>query len=120
MWWAARRGVAPFCDAPGATMKPGRHGPPPGRPEDMPLHLADKLCSELKLEEKLREPIRTIFREGFASSEPLRQKMGEEMKAHFSRQNEKIRALLTPEQITRFDALLAGWEKHRHDGPPPR
>jgi hypothetical protein len=122
VWLAARRGLGPFGDL-HAPRSPGRppDGPPPGRPEDMPVRLADKLSDELSLEPALRESVRQIFRDGFAESEPVRRRMGEEMKAHFSRQNDKIRALLTPEQQARFEELLAGWERHhRSGGPPPR
>jgi len=88
----------------------------------MAAKMADKLCDDLKVDAPLRESIRQIFRDGMAETEPLRQKMGEEMKAHFKRQNDRIRALLTDEQKTRFDALLETWEKeHGKERPlPPR
>lgn len=114
--WFAVPGKAPRF--PGGKHDPP-HGFPPGRPEDMPQHLADKLCEELGLEEALREPVRRIFREGFVESEPIRQRAGEEMKAVFDRQNQKLAALLTPEQQERFARLKAQWDKKRGPEPPP-
>jgi hypothetical protein len=115
VWVGARRGVAPFPH--GFHDHDRRGGPrPEGLPEDMPVRIADKLWMDLALDESLREPIRQIFREGFAETEPIRRRSGEEMKAVFTRQNDRVRALLTPEQQTRFDALMAEWDKRR--GPP--
>jgi hypothetical protein len=117
VWLGARRGVPAF------PAGPHRHGPggdrPRERPEDMPVRIADRLWKDLDLEEKLREPIRQIFRDGFAETEPIRKHCGEEMKAVFARQNDRVKALLTPEQQTRFDALIAEWDKH-HGSPGHR
>jgi uncharacterized NAD(P)/FAD-binding protein YdhS len=117
--------------APSAGRWPGTHhadrhgpGPPPphrnGPAEDMPVRLADKLSDELQADPALRESIRQVFREEFAATEPLRQRIGEEMKSHFTRQNARLRALLTLEQQLRFDSLVQEWEtQHRHRPPPP-
>jgi hypothetical protein len=119
---AARLGLGPYhvradCPPhPGAGQQPA---PPGAPPEDMPVRLADKLCAELQLGPELKEPVREIFREGHAEAQPLRQRTDEAFKAIFSRQNDKIRALLTPDQRERFNTLLAGWERRHPPGPPP-
>lgn len=107
-----------FAMQPGSTVPSAKTHPPPPKPEEMPVWMADKMCDALKVESNLREQIRQIFRDGFTESEPMRKRMGEEMKEHIARQNVKIRALLDPETATRFDALLAEWEKKFSPGPP--
>ncbi len=107
-----------FAMQSGSTVPSAKPHPPP--PEDMPVWMADKMCDALKVESELREQIRQVFRDGFVESEPMRKRMGEEMKEHIARQNDKIRALLNPETAARFDALLAEWEKKFSAGPPPK
>lgn len=117
-WVAAHRG---FSHGPPSSRRP--HGPPHGgpprdRPDEMAAKMADKLCDDLQVDDTQRASIRQIFREGLDESEPLRQKMGEEMKAHFKRQNDRIRAQLTDDQKRRFDTLLETWEKEHGKEPP--
>ena len=66
-----------------------------------------KLSWELRLDAPQREQLRGIVQEGQQEMKPVRQQMHPQVEAILDRADARIRAILRPNQVEKFDKLVA-------------
>ena len=69
--------------------------------------LVRKLSWDLRLDAQQRQQLRAIVQEGQQDMKPLRQQMHPQVEAILDRADAKIRAILRPNQVGKFDELVA-------------
>jgi periplasmic protein CpxP/Spy len=81
---------------------------------------AAMLQQQLGLTDDVTAKVKAIFTDGTAKMQALRQSGGsrEDMMAIRSDETTKVKALLTPDQQTKYDALLEA--QRGRGGPPPQ
>ena len=103
-------------------------GGPGGRAGMDPAHRLEKMQQELNLTADQTTAIKAIFKDGRAKVEALRantaltpQDQHAQMRTLREEENTKIKAVLTPDQVTKFEAMEAQARGHRGGGnaPPP-
>jgi periplasmic protein CpxP/Spy len=108
-------------DAPPPPLQGGQQQGPPqgGRGMRDPGARAAQLQQQLGLTDDVTAKVKTIFTDGTAKMQALRQSGGsrEDMMAIRSDETTKVKALLTPDQQTKYDALLEA--QRGRGGPPP-
>jgi len=111
---------------------PGGHGGPGGRGGMNPERRLEMMQKQLSLTADQTAQIKGIFDEGKGKMEELHantalsedDKRSKMMEMH-KQENEKIKAVLTPDQKTKYEAMEAKqrerMQEHRQggDGPPP-
>jgi Spy/CpxP family protein refolding chaperone len=101
-----------------------------GGPEAFERRKVSAMVRKLSLSEEQEAHVRSILREDRESrrelTEQVFERCGEPLRAHRDAADQKIRAVLTPEQQKRYEKLVgerrldpfAGPPPHHHGGPP--
>ena len=104
--------------------------PPPGPPPIFGRFMGPRLERALDLTPEQADQLRRVLEEGRREAEAMRREMAPRMREMMARSEERIRAILTPEQLQRFDELqrrhrrrserfFGGPEGHRGPRRPP-
>jgi protein CpxP len=129
---AALAALPAMAQDPSAPPPPGQGGPGRGGPGGMRGHQVEFLTKQLNLTPDQVTQVKAIDADTWKQSKALQEdttvagadKRAKMMEIHKASQD-KIRALLTPEQQTKFDALQAEMRERRENhgggqgGPPP-
>jgi Spy/CpxP family protein refolding chaperone len=101
----------------------GQQGPPPGGPRGGmdPATRAAQLQKQLTLTDEVTAQVKTILTDSSAKIQALRANGGsrEDMMAIRTDESAKIKALLTPDQATKYDEIQAEMRARRGQGGPP-
>jgi hypothetical protein len=89
------------------------------KPEGIPERMAERLGRELRLTDDQRVKVMEIFAASHADIEAARRKAQPEITKVFETVNEKIRALLSPEQIPLWEKHTERMKRMLKEGPPP-
>lgn len=79
-------------------------------PEQKKEWMLGRFIKELKLTDDQKVKVRKILGSSVDQMQALRAEMNPKFKAIRGEMNLEIRAILTPEQLTRFEAMEAQWE----------
>ena len=114
---------------PAAMAQDNQQGPPPGGGPRMmdPATRAAQLQKQLTLTDEVTAQVKTILTDSMAKMQSLRTNGGsrEDMMAIRTDESTKIKALLTPDQATKYDEIQAEMRARRGQGggngdaPPP-
>ena len=86
-------------------------GHPPRDPERSRQFMLKRLTRELDLRPEQQQQVEAILRETGQEFARLREEIGPRMRDIRGRIREKIRAMLSPEQQAKFEALEKEWER---------
>lgn len=84
---------------------------PPRDPERSRQFVLKRLTRDLDLRPEQQQQVEAILRETGQEFSRLREEIGPRMRDIRGRSREKIRAILSPEQQARFEALEKEWER---------
>ena len=94
------------------------HAPMPFPPQNMVSRLLERLDAELTLTASQKKQIRIVLEDAGKSIQQFRETYRPEMDAIKEKADARIKTLLTPKQLEKFNELTARFR--RHIGPPPR
>jgi Spy/CpxP family protein refolding chaperone len=84
-------------------------------------HLVRRLTRELNLNDTQVRQLTQIMDETSGKMDDLRHKMDPESDAIRKESQDRVRQILTPEQLTKFNEMVRRFEeRRRRRGPPPR
>jgi hypothetical protein len=93
-------------------------GPMPFPPKAMLSRLLNSLDRELELTVSQQKKIRIILEDAINSFEKFRAEYNPEMISIKEKADSRIKALLTPEQIKKFNEMTERFSRHRPPPPP--
>jgi hypothetical protein len=102
-----------------ATQLPHGDRSDSGPPDRTPDGIVQRLQKELDLNEKQAVEVKAIIETGMAETESIRAKIQPEMEAHMDRIHKQVGALLTPDQLKKWDARYERIRKRHHFGTSP-
>ena len=117
-------GPAAAQDAPPPPTSGQQQGPPPGGPRGGmdPATRALRVQKQLGLTDDVTAQVKAIYSDSGAKMQALRESGSasrEDMMAIRTAETAKVKALLTPDQSTKYDEMLAQQRGRGQNGPPP-
>jgi hypothetical protein len=91
-------------------------------PEEVRKRLVQEMRSRVKLDQQQVTDLNRIYDETRQEFDRLHKTWNGESRALWDKQNDRIKAILRPDQVPLYDQLRAEREqerKRRHQGPPP-
>lgn len=96
-------------------------GQRPPRAEDMAMHLKERFSRELALDAAQKEKISPLLEETARGLQTIRAESERRVVESMEAMHIRLRAILTPEQLTKLEAMekRRRARMHRPPGPPP-
>lgn len=82
-------------------------------------HVVSELTRELKLSAAQVQQVDQIFDDSAKSFSELRKQVDPQFDSIRARTRDRIRQILTPEQVAKFDQMVRQFDERRRPGPPP-